>query len=161
MVGIHVPDHLCIFSPSWSQRPHDASEFCHLLFRPSKPLRNRDLTRPIIFLGILTKRKAAPRVADVSKLFCAVAFWAPGQSIFIKEGRVLTHVGFPPECHRAQRLVRYQVQTSCYEGSRALVTCTSHMVVVSMLATFAGHLRLGDISSQGGTVPSCHLVGVP
>ena len=82
-------------------------------------------------------------------------------SIFIKEGRVLTHVGFPPECHRAQRLVRYQVQTSCYEGSRALVTCTSHMVVVSMLATFAGHLRLGDISSQGGTVLSCHLVGVP
>ena len=96
MVGIHVPDHLCIFSPSWSQRPHDASEFCHLLFRPSKPLRNRDLTRPIIFLGIFTKRKAATRIADVSKLLCPVAFWAPGQKHIYKRGESFDPCGFPP-----------------------------------------------------------------
>ena len=71
-------------------------------------------------------------------------------------------MGFPPWCHRAQRLEQFQVQTNCCEGSRDLVRCKVQCWgMVRMLATMAGHLGLGHIASQGGTLLGCHLVGVP
>ena len=75
---------------------------------------------------------------------------------------ILTHMGFPPWCRRVQRQEQYQGRTNCCEGSRDLVICKNHMLLVRMLlATMAGDLRLGDISSQGGTLLGSHLVGVP
>ena len=59
------------------------------MLRSSKPLSDRDLARPIIFLSIFAKSKTSPRIANVTKLFCAIAFGAPGDNVMIKP-RILT-----------------------------------------------------------------------
>ena len=56
------------------------------MLRSSKPLSDRDLARPIIFLSIFAKSKTSPRFANVTKLFCAITLGAPDDNVMTKSG---------------------------------------------------------------------------